>query len=322
MSITLGVTFLAIVKLFLVSLGGYLVVRLRIFSKGAVKDLARLILYVNVPCLLFVKMFHSFKPSLLRELAVIPLSAFLMTALAGVLALVGMKLFRIASETRNIFSCMVLFGNSGYIPIPLVMSVLPENQASQGVVYISLFLLVFSPLLWTVGVYLMGRDARVKLPMKKLFSPPMAGILCGLLAAAIPPVKTLLTHHAKVIIKSADLIGEATVPLAMILIGAVMATLDVKARFRWNFLIGVFFLKMVALPVITLGILYVLPLPNLVRFIIALEAMVPPATNLVVIAKTYNKSAELVSLSLFVTYLISMITVPLLLFLTTLLFPI
>jgi predicted permease len=54
---------------------------------------------------------------------------------------------------------------------------------------------------------------------------------------------------------------------------------------------------------------------------IALQSMVPPATNIIVIAKIYDRPVELISITMLVTYLISLVTIPLFLHITTLFIP-
>jgi predicted permease len=319
---TLSVTFIAIVKLFLISLGGYLLVRFRIFSRNATGDLAKLILYLPVPALLFVKMFQSFTPALIGELIIIPLGAVFMLILAWGVAALGCFLLAIPGEKRSLFTALMMFGNTGYIPIPLVMSILPEEQASLAVVYISLFLLIFSPLFWVFGIHMVAKGSQVESAPRKLISPPFVGILAGVLCSLIPPVRDFLHTHGNVIMESCRLLGETTVPLAMILIGAVIATLTFQNTKDWRIIGGLILLKMILFPFLVIGVLYLIPLPNLIRMVLAIEGMVPPATNLVIMAKSYGKDADLISLSLFTTYLFSLITIPCFILLASLLFPV
>jgi len=321
MNITVSVTFLAVIKLFLISLGGYLLVRLKVFSKDGVNELAKMVLYLTVPTLLFTKVFASFTPSLLLKLGVIPLGTLALVILAGALGFLGLWLLPISEKDRGPFLAMMIFGNTGYIPIPLVMSILPEEQASQAVFYISLFLLAFSPLLWTLGVYLIGHRKTEKMPLSRFVSPPVVGILLGILCASIPPLRFFLRHQGAFLVESCNMLGTATVPLAMILIGGAIASLEPGRIFNWPVMGGLIALRMLLFPALVIFLLSLVPLPAMIRFIIALEAMVPPATNLIIIAKTYDSPGDLLSLSLFVTYLLSIITIPLFLLVTTNLFP-
>jgi hypothetical protein len=322
MMTTLSVTFLAVFKLFLISLGGYLLIRFRVFSRNSVGDLAKLILYLPLPALLFVNMFHSFSPALIRELIVIPLGAIFMLILAWAVAAIGSFLLAIPRENRSLFTAMMMFGNTGYMPIPLVMSILPEDQAARAVVYISLFLSIFSPLFWIFGIHLVKKGNQVESASGKLISPPFVGILAGVLCSLIYPVRNFLQIHGNVIMESCRLLGEATVPLAMILIGAVIATLNPQNTKDWKIVGSLILLKMILFPLLVIGVLHLIPLPNLVRLVLAIEGMVPPATNLVIMAKSYGKGADLISFSLFTTYLFSLITIPCFILLVNLLFPV
>jgi predicted permease len=319
---SLSVTFLAIVKLFLISSGGYLLIRCRIFSRNAIGDLAKLILYLPVPALLFVKMFHSFSPALIRELMVIPLGAVFMLILAWFMAVLACFLLAIPREDRSLFTAMMMFGNTGYIPIPLVMSIFPEEQASRSVVYISLFLLLFSPLFWFFGLHMVSRGSGEASGRGRLISPPLVGILAGVICSLIFPIRNFLQNHGSVLLESCRIVGETTVPLAMILIGSVIATLAPRNTNDWKIVLGLILVKMILFPFLVIGILYLLPLPNLVRMVLAIEGMVPPATNLVIMAKSYGKGADLISLSLFTTYMFSLITLPCYILLASRLFPV
>ncbi len=321
MSISFSTTVLAIIKLFLIGLGGYLLVRTGVFSHRAINDLARLILYLAVPALVFFTMFKSFNPSLIKAAATIPLSAILLTALAGGIAIAGSALFSLSGEQRNVFFALMLFGNSGYLPIPLVMSILPEAQADQAIVYISLFLVVVSPLMWSYGVYLIGKTAGTDMPLNRLVSPPMVGIVLGVICSVLPPLRQFFSGPGNFFVESCELLGKATVPLAMILLGAILATLRYHRGANWSIIGAILGLKMLLLPVVVITLLYFIPLPNMVRLVIAIQAMTPPATNLVVIARTYGRSADLVSLTLLVTYLFALLTFPFFILITTHLFP-
>ena len=356
MSITLSTTCLAVVKLFLISLGGCLLVRLGLFSREAVTDLARLILYLPLPALVFITIFRRFNPTLILEAAVIPLSAILLTVLAGGLAWVGAFLSHVPPEHRSTYFAVLLFGNSGYIPIPLVMSILPEEKGEEAVALISLFILLFTPMLWSIGVYLVAHrkspgistkeGSKQSLYLRKMISPPLIGIVSGILCAVISPVKEFLHSGGKFLVESLSLLGQATVPLVMILLGTIMATISVSrsgeskgvsrekedpkegagicfsGRLLFKFSGGVLFLRMLLLPAIVIPVLVLLPLPNMIKWIIAIESMVPPATNLVVIARNYGRPAELISLTILITYLCSLVTLPLLIHIITRLFPV
>ena len=321
MNITLATTLFAVIKIFLISLGGYIIVKKGLVSRDSVTDLARLVLYLPLPALAFVSMFDRFEASRLIEAAAVPLSCIILFGIAGLIGLAGAFLLGIEKENRSAFYAMSIFGNSGYIPIPLVMGILPEQKAEEAVVLIFLFIMAFSPFLWSVGVFLVAKKPDVKFPVRRMISPPLVGILGGLSCAFIMPVRDFLENGGSFLLESLRLLSKATVPMVMVILGGILAGMKVKRGLNKKFIAGVFTVRMLILPGVVIPILYFLPLPNMVKFVIAIESMVPSATNLVVIARTYHRPADLISMTIFTTYLLALITFPIIIFIVTRLFP-
>ncbi|HOE64066.1 MAG TPA: AEC family transporter [Candidatus Sumerlaeota bacterium] len=322
MSITFSVTIFAVIKLFLISLGGFILVKAKVFKQESISDLSRLILYLPLPALVFLTMLDRFSLKLLCDCISMPLAAMIMTALAAALALAGARLMSVPKENRTLFYAMIMFGNSWYLPIPLVMSILPEPMAKDAIMLISLVILVISPVMWTLGVFLIAHKPGLRIPFKSLITPPVIGIVLGGIFSLIPPIKQFFFTDGRFIYDSIKLLADSTAPLVMILLGAVMGALEIKKSMKWSFIIPLAIIKLFILPAIVIPITYFLPIPNMVKFMIALQAMVPPATNLIVIIKIYNRPADLISISMLVTYLIALITIPLFLYITTSFIPI
>jgi len=321
MSITFTTTIFAVLKLFLISLGGYIIVRGKIISEESLADFSRVILYLPLPALVFVTMIDRFNLHLFRESISIPLGMIIMTALAWFLAFAVGRFFPTQKDDNFLLTAMVMFGNSWYIPIPLVISILPKAKAEEAIVLISLVILVMSPALWSLGVYLVAHRPGIRIPMSQLITPPIVGITLGAICALTPFAKGFLHNQGRFLLDSLTMIGNATVPMVMILLGGVMGAIKVSGGLKWQFVLRVTALKLFILPAIVIPVLYFLPLPNMIKFMIALQSMVPPATNIIVIAKIYDRPVELISITLLVTYLISLITIPLFLHITTLFIP-
>ncbi|HQH11452.1 MAG TPA: AEC family transporter, partial [Candidatus Sumerlaeota bacterium] len=103
MSITFSVTIFAVIKLFLISLGGFILVKAKVFKQESISDLSRLILYLPLPALVFLTMLDRFSLKLLCDCISMPLAAMIMTALAAALALGGARLMSVPKENRTLF---------------------------------------------------------------------------------------------------------------------------------------------------------------------------------------------------------------------------
>ena len=321
MSITFTTTIFAVLKLFLISLGGYIIVRRKVISEESLGDFSRIILYLTLPALVFVTMIDRFNLPLFRESIAIPIGVLIMTALAWLLACASGRIFSAPKDDHFLLTAMVMFGNSWYLPIPLVMSILPKAKAEEAIVLISLVILVVSPALWSLGVYLVAHRPGIRIPLSQLITPPIVGIILGGVCALTPSAKGFLQTRGKFLLDSLSMIANATVPMVMILLGGVMGAIKVRGSLKWPFILRVAVLKLFILPAIVIPTLYFLPVPNMIKFMIALQSMVPPATNIIVIAKIYDRPVELISITMLVTYLISLVTIPLFLHITTLFIP-
>ena len=100
----------------------------------------------------------------------------------------------------------------------------------------------------------------------------------------------------------------------MIVIGGiVMVNFSRRSGFRFGFILKAAALSLLVLPLVVYFIIRKLPLSPEVRFLLVLEAMMPPASTLPLLARKYEADYELTGQALFVITLLSLITVPLLL---------
>ena len=58
------------------------------------------------------------------------------------------KLFHLKGDKAGIFQAMSMFGNVGFMGIPIITSIFPQN----GILYISVFTIIDQFMLWTLGV--------------------------------------------------------------------------------------------------------------------------------------------------------------------------
>ena len=321
---SLLVTVLTVIKLFLISLCGFLLVRLKLVSRHGLDDISNLILYVSMPALVFFNMIEHLNLNLMREFAVIPIGAVALTALACLVAFLGALISSPAPERRYLYYTMIMFGNAAYLPIPLVMTILPQPLAGEAVILIFLFVLIHTPLLWSLGLYFVVHEKGLKIPLRRLVSPPLIAIMAGALCALIPSVRGFLKDGGRFLLDGTRMVGDITVPLVMMLLGGIIGTLEFEAKTlhpALGFIIRVFIMRMLVLPAAAIVLLVLIPLPPLARFVLALEAMSPPATNIVVMARTYRRPTEFISLAQLVTYLMAIITLPVFIYIVTRVLP-
>ena len=133
-----------------------------------------------------------------------------------------------------------VYGNIGFMGLPLVQSILGE----EALVYGALALLAFNLTSWTLGVLIMGGRAAFSL-RRAVLNPGVVGIglglLCFLSGLRFPsPVGASLSF-----------LSDLNTPLAMVVIGTQLAEADLPSTFRQprNYLVS--FLRLALFPTLT-----------------------------------------------------------------------
>jgi len=207
------------------------------------------------------------------------------------------------------FLSLSTFQNSGYLVFPLIIALLPKDRADVMLIYLFLFLLGFNILIWSLGVYLLSAHKRKGFELGSLFSPTVVAILLGFLFVWLRIDRVV----PDVVIRPFKLIGECTIPLAMLVVGGNLALINFsKAQVEKGALFNVILGKLVLLPVLALFIVYKFKPAPLIGLLIIIEAAVPSATSLSLISRHYNtEGGDFIGQGIFWTHLLSIFTVPL-----------
>jgi predicted permease len=169
-----------------------------------------------------------------------------------------------------------------------------------------LFNLPFNFLVFTMGVWLLARGRPGNLDVKSLLSPGLVASFVGLalflVGYTLPsPVETGL-----------DLIGSVTTPLAMLVVGALLATLPVSrlaGDWRIHLLTG---LRLIVFPVIAFLVLSPFITDKLLLGVAVLLIAMPVAANSVLLSEEYKVDATLASQGVFISTLLCLATIPIL----------
>lgn len=207
-------------------------------------------------------------------------------------------------ENRGLYLFMMMYPNVGFMGFPLMKSIFGDSSV-LGTAVINM---CFNVSLFTAGRAVMSgeRMAGGGFRPASLLSP---GILASLLAVFCYLVKL---PCPAVVSDSINLVGSMTTPLAMVLIGAVLAKLPVRDIFNdvrvWLFAVLIQLILPAALyPVIRLTVA-----DELLRGITLIIAAMPVANSAVLFASEYKKDEVFAAKAIFVSTVISIVTIPLL----------
>jgi predicted permease len=320
---TLAVFYALLQLLFLSGLGFFLS-RLRGWPRELFRAFNRFVASVAMPLWFFTSIART-DPASLRTSWIFPIAAVVTLLLGLALSAPVFGLCGFSRDDRRAGMGLSTFGNSGYLPLAL-MEILPLSLPamserfgfSTAPLYIGVYLMVYSPMLWSLGNWLVTGTGRPRLG--ELVTPPFVGIVAGLLTLGLGLQRPLLDQALPFyhIFRALERVGSTYVPLVLIVLGAMIGELAFEPGTRrglFGMAAAVSVVRFVLLPAAFVG-LYVLVLKPLAFsptqiWTIFLLMHLPPATNLSVMAARAGRNEAYVSFTLLVTYLLYLAVLPL-----------
>ena len=283
--------------MFLMMAAGFALAKRGLLTQAAIPQMTNLLLTVVLPCMLVDSMQIERTPALLGSIGY---TSLLVAGLYVLYCLLSIPLFRRQnSATGKALRFGTLYGNVGFMGLPLIQLVLGEQAMVYGVIN----LIVFNLFNWSQGVVLMGGRRQVSLKQAVL-NP-------GILGTVVALVLFLCGITLPSMVGSAvSFLGSMNTPLAMVIIGAQMASADWRSVFRSPAILLACGLKLVAMPLLTALILYPLhPEPDLYCTLVLL-AGVPPASITAMCAQRYRQDVSTSAQLVTVSTLLSILTLP------------
>ena len=304
LSLSFQTTVLATAQILLMGACGYFLVKKGIVDEAGLDLLTRLLVKFFLPLFMFYQLTGHFSFSDFPDWWLYPL-------LGVAIAFSGLVVGKLALfccpfiKTKREFLSLIVFQNSGYIPLMLVTTLFSGEVANR--LYVSIFLLLigFNAMMWSLGVWLLARPKRTGLDVKSFYNPPLIAIIGTLFIIFLGIHK----YIPKTIMVPIQLFNQCALPLAMIVIGGALATIKLTHMPKRPIAM-VCFAKLIVLPLVAFGVVFAFRLHGLIGFLIVLEAVVPSAVTLSVIARYYQGDETFVNQGIFYSHVLSVITMP------------
>ena len=199
---------------------GFILMRKGIVNSVGVKQISALVSNVCNPALLLTSAFSEENTATNQEVLMVAAIAFIIFFLLLLVGNVMGRILRAPKDQWNYYCLMTMFGNVGFIGIPLGTAIL----GNQCLIYIAVFNFMFYIYIYTYGIYLLTKQKGTKEKMNpRVFLNPgtVAAFLTVLIFFLKIPVPTVAAE-------SLDYMGRATVFLAIFVIGTSLAQVSVK----------------------------------------------------------------------------------------------
>lgn len=299
------ITSLAVAQIFLLGALGYFLIKKNMLGHEGLGALSRLVIEITLPFMIFSQLIKDFSFNLYSNWWVFPLISIAVTA-AGLIigsAFIG---FIHGEQHKMQFLSLTTFQNSGYLTLALVAALLPADKLKPMFIYIFLFLLGFNLVLFSLGAYILSFTKEKKFELGSLFSPPVTAILFSLILIFFGFDKFV----PEAVLKPLRMVGDCTLPLAMLVVGGNLASIHLGHIDRKVMTLAIL-IKLIILPALGLWVVIKFKFPELMGLLILMQLAAPSATTLSLITRHYKKEDLLISQGIFLTHIISLVTLPL-----------
>ena len=294
--------FQQIAKLFILIFLGWAIVKAGILKSEDSRVLSMLLLYVIVPCVCVSGFQVERTAENSRMVGLSLLSALVMNGLCILLGALAARVFHL----DVVEEASVQYPNAGNLIIPLVSSIF----GSEWVMYVTVYTMIQTILDWT--------HARILISGKKKIS--LRDLVCNvnILAIALGLLLFIFQIRLPTVIGSAfSMAGNTIGPVAMLIIGMLMADIDTRQLRSYRQIWKPVLLRLIVLPVILVCVAKYSGLTTLAShgetlIIISLLSAVAPSANIVTqFSQMFGRDAHYASLINAVTMLLCIITMPL-----------
>jgi malate permease and related proteins len=302
--------------LFLLVAAGFAAGRAGILRGATIGSLSRFLLDFTLPALVIVSMQQPFSPALRDQAYRVLALSLLIYASSFPLAYLITAFYKKASRAETgVHRFAMCFSNVGFMGFPVAESVLGRDS----LFIVAIYNIPFQILAFSVGVVLIrglrgdespvaarGIRSALASSIKALLNPAVlaafVGFILFLASLRIPePLYSAL-----------ELLGGTTTPLAMVLIGAILAGTRLGPVFSNPRLWLTVLYRLAVHPLIVFLIARAFGLSGLELAVPVLIAAMPVAANTTILAGVYGGDSATSSGLVFVSTLLSLVSIPLL----------
>lgn len=293
-----------IVVLFIILAVGFGITKVNLLTADGTKALSRLVLYITTPCTILNSVMSGNLNITGGETAFFGLMSLLAILLHLIIAIPAIRAMGGDKKNRGIYCYMSVFGNAANMGFPVTAAILGSVSAFFVAIYnIPYFLLCYS-----VGIFLVSGNSG-GFSLKKLLNP---SLIAGIIVILI-----LFTGYKApvIIVDTVKLISGITTPCAMIVIGASLARVSFKDAFsNWR-LYPVILLKLIVMPVATWLVFKPFVTDALMLGVMVILSSMASGAMSTIFAIEYGGDERAASSGVFLTTLLSGVTVPLIVYL-------
>ncbi|MCM8817181.1 MAG: AEC family transporter [Candidatus Omnitrophica bacterium] len=301
-----------VVSIFLIILAGGLARRKNFLTDASASSMAICVTNFFYPALIVSSITSNFTIQSLISNWVLPAGTIIIMLVGYITGILFVRLLSFDSkQEKNTFLFQCTINNYVFLPLPIVAMFF----GNTGVAY-----LIFSSFgseisVWTIGMLGLTGNRLDKKNLKNLLSTPVFSLIFSIIVILVRDSFGIcgIDRFSKEIFHalaySIEMLGKATVPLALFLAGSRISKISIMHLKNPN-QFWIIFLRLIFIPALSCTFISFLPISHETFLVLAIVAIMPAAIASIILADAYRADIEFASASVLTTHIVSLVTIP------------
>ncbi len=293
----------SLIMIFILIVPGLFFRKRNLLTENQNDAVSSIVVNLTWPCLVIDAMQIEYSLQTLKDTGYISAMAAVIFAVLILISIPLAKLLRMSKTKQYVTIFMMLFGNTGFIGIPVIKALYGTN----AIFFAAIVELMNDVFLFTLGIVLiqLSAGAQLKINPRQFLNPGLIGVIIGL------ALFLLNIQLPELFSGCIEMIGNATTPLTMFVIGFQLGGLKLKEiAGDWK-VYAVCFMKLLIVPVAALIVakLWAGDLTLLEKVLVVSFAM-PVASVSAIFSQQYKGEAAFATKTVLLSTVFSIITIP------------
>lgn len=300
-----------IVKIAVMIALGYTLRKINIITESLQKGLTDILLKAIMPLSILMSANYAFNSALFHGMLIVAAAA------VGfyVIGLTGMTFFSktlsLPENERKIIVTMTVFANTGFVGFPIILALFGQ----PGLLLAVIFNMFYNLFMYTYGINLLSGKGGYDI--KSILLNPITIASLASIVIFVSPFR-----FPAILASPIEDIGAMSVPISMIIMGASLAKIPLLDILKDKYSYLVSGIRLVLFPLLMLLVMRLLSVSSLTATVCVLMAALPCGTMNVIFAEKYDCAPEFASRTVIQSLVLMIITLPLMILLTNMVFPV
>lgn len=284
-------------------LAGIFICKIQKATPAHAKSMSGLLIYVLGPMMIINSFLRlEYTKEVFLKICSFFLTTFVLQVLfIGVLFLLFHKKY--SDAKYRIFTCASVLGNVGFLGIPVVSNMYPQEPIAPC--YSSIFVMSMNIIVFTLGSFLITNDKKYMSFKSIIFNPTTAGLAIAL------PLFMLKISLPLPLDSAIELLGKMATPICLIILGMRLSVVSPKALFTRPFIYAACCCKLLLFPLFAFLCVAKLPFFDVVfKGCVIVLASTPAGAIIESLAELYECEQELSANAVLLTTIFSIMTMP------------